>query len=159
MAERSLNEHLSHLLAQANRHLSRQLTAEGVSLDQWRLMKVLSESGGLPMGKLAEELALNLPTLTKLVDRMVQEALVYRVPDPNDRRKVRMGRPRRGHHRRVARQGGRRHRNRRPAAAIGLPGRCGQRHVRGHASPGETPARAARRLMARPAPSHPCGRA
>ena len=90
MAERSLNEHLSHLLAQANRHLSRQLTAEGVSLDQWRLMKVLSESGGLPMGKLAEELALNLPTLTKLVDRMVQEALVYRVPDPNDRRKVRM---------------------------------------------------------------------
>ncbi|GLR50615.1 MarR family transcriptional regulator [Shinella yambaruensis] len=90
MAERSLNEHLSHLLAQANRHLSRQLTAEGVSLDQWRLMKVLSESGGLPMGKLAEELALNLPTLTKLVDRMVQDALVYRVPDPADRRKVRM---------------------------------------------------------------------
>ncbi|MCR6502398.1 MarR family transcriptional regulator [Shinella sp. CPCC 101442] len=90
MAERSLNDHLSHLLAQANRHLSRQLTAEGVSLDQWRLMKVLSEAGGLPMGKLAEELALNLPTLTKLVDRMVQDALVYRVPDPADRRKVRM---------------------------------------------------------------------
>lgn len=90
MAERSLNDHLAHLLAQANRHLSRQLTAEGVSLDQWRLMKVLSEVGGLTMGKLAEELALNLPTLTKLVDRMVQEALVYRVPDPNDRRKVRM---------------------------------------------------------------------
>ncbi|OBZ94785.1 MarR family transcriptional regulator [Pararhizobium polonicum] len=90
MSERSLNDHLSHLLAQANRHLSRQLTAEGVSLDQWRLMKALSEAGGMTMGKLAEELALNHPTLTKLVDRMVQDALVYRVPDPNDRRKVRM---------------------------------------------------------------------
>lgn len=90
MAERSLNDHLSHLLAQANRHLSRQLTAEGISLDQWRLMKALSESGGMTMGKLADELALNHPTLTKLVDRMVQDALVYRVPDPNDRRKVRM---------------------------------------------------------------------
>jgi DNA-binding MarR family transcriptional regulator len=90
MPERTLNDHLSHLLAQANRHLSRQLTAEGVSLDQWRLMKTLSEAGGMTMGKLADELALNHPTVTKLVDRMVQDALVYRVPDPNDRRKVRM---------------------------------------------------------------------
>lgn len=90
MTERTLNEHLSHLLTQANRHLSRQLTAEGVSFDQWRLMKVLSEAGGLAMSKLAEQLALNLPTLTKLVDRMVIDALVYRVPDPNDRRKVRL---------------------------------------------------------------------
>ena len=90
MAEPTLNDHLSHLLSQANRHLSRQLTAEGVSLDQWRLMKALSQSGGMAMGKLADELVLNHPTLTKLVDRMVQDALVYRVPDATDRRKVRM---------------------------------------------------------------------
>lgn len=90
MSRKPLNEHLAHLLAQANRHINRQLNAEGVSLDQWRLMMALSESGGLTMGKLAEELAINHPTLTKLVDRMVEDALVYRVPDPNDRRKVRM---------------------------------------------------------------------
>lgn len=90
MADRTLNDHLAHLLTQANRHLNRQLSAEGVSIDQWRLMKVLSESGGLTMGKLAEELALNNPSVTKLVDRMMEDALVYRVPDPDDRRKVRM---------------------------------------------------------------------
>jgi DNA-binding MarR family transcriptional regulator len=90
MADHSLNDHLAHLLTQANRHLNRQLSAEGVSIDQWRLMKVLSESGGMTMGKLAEELALNNPSVTKLVDRMVEDALVYRVPDPDDRRKVRM---------------------------------------------------------------------
>jgi DNA-binding MarR family transcriptional regulator len=87
---RPLSEHLSHLLAQANRHISRQLNAEGVSFDQWRVMMALSEGGGSTMGKLAEELAINHPTLTKLIDRMVEEALVYRVPDPSDRRKVRM---------------------------------------------------------------------
>lgn len=90
MQRRPLSDHLSHLLAQANRHISRQLNAEGVSLDQWRLMMALSEGGGSTMGKLAEELAINHPTLTKLVDRMVEEALAYRVPDPSDRRKVRM---------------------------------------------------------------------
>ncbi len=90
MQRRPLNEHLSHLLAQANRHISRQFSAEGVSFDQWRLMMALSEEGGSTMGKLADELAINHPTLTKLVDRMVEEALVYRVPDPEDRRKVRM---------------------------------------------------------------------
>jgi MarR family transcriptional regulator, organic hydroperoxide resistance regulator len=90
MTDRTLNDHLSHLLTQANRHLNRQLSAEGVSIDQWRLMKVLSASGGLTMGKLAEELALNNPSVTKLVDRMMEDALVYRVPDPDDRRKVRM---------------------------------------------------------------------
>jgi hypothetical protein len=29
-------------------------------------------------------------TLTKIIDRMVSEALVYRIPDPEDRRKVRL---------------------------------------------------------------------
>ena len=33
---------------------------------------------------------LNHPTLTKMIDRMVSDTLVYRVQDPNDRRKVLM---------------------------------------------------------------------
>jgi len=33
---------------------------------------------------------LNHPTLTKMIDRMVSDALVYRVQDPTDRRKVLM---------------------------------------------------------------------
>jgi len=90
MSNNSLNDHLSHLLSQANKHLSRQLNADGVSLDQWRVMKLLSDDGGQPMGHLADALALGLPTVSKLVDRMVNEALLYRVPDPDDRRRVRI---------------------------------------------------------------------
>ena len=33
---------------------------------------------------------LNHPTLTKMIDRMVSDSLVYRLHDPDDRRKVLM---------------------------------------------------------------------
>jgi DNA-binding MarR family transcriptional regulator len=42
----------------------------------------------MAMGAIAEELTLNGPTATKLIDRMVQDALVYHAPDPVDRRRV-----------------------------------------------------------------------
>ena len=42
------------------------------------------------MGELADAVLLNHPTLTKMIDRMVSDTLVYRVQDPNDRRKVLM---------------------------------------------------------------------
>jgi len=74
----------------ANRYVARQMSAEGVSYDQWRVLKALSDDTGLTMGKLAGALGLNLPTVTKLVDRMVSKALLYRVLDPDDRRKVRI---------------------------------------------------------------------
>ncbi len=90
MSDPLLSEHLSHLLTMANRYVTRQMSAEGVSFDQWRVLKALSDDPGLTMSRLAEALGLNLPTVTKLVDRMVGEALLYRVLDPDDRRKVRM---------------------------------------------------------------------
>ncbi len=90
MADRPINEYLAHLVAQASRQLSRQLTEEGVPLDQWRILKILFDTNGLSMRETADLLAMNTPTLTKIVDRMVEEALVYRIPDPNDRRKVRI---------------------------------------------------------------------
>lgn len=90
MAKKPLNAYLAHLLTQANRQVSRQLSASGVPVDQWRLLVALDENSGATMGELAEGLALNHPTLTKIVDRMVDEALMYRLPDPHDRRKVRM---------------------------------------------------------------------
>jgi DNA-binding MarR family transcriptional regulator len=70
--------------------LSRQLTEEGVPLDQWRILKILIDTNGLSMREIADLLAMNTWTLTKIIDRMVSEALVYRIPDPEDRRKVRL---------------------------------------------------------------------
>ncbi len=52
--------------------------------------KVLSDGNGHSMGELADAVLLNHPTLTKMIDRMVSDALVYRVQDPKDRRKVLM---------------------------------------------------------------------
>lgn len=88
MFQRPLNDHLSHLLSQANRKMARRLAAEGIPVDQWRVLKALSERQGMTMGAIAEELTLNAPTATKLIDRMVQDALVYRAPDPADRRRI-----------------------------------------------------------------------
>jgi DNA-binding MarR family transcriptional regulator len=42
------------------------------------------------MRELSEELTQNFPTLTKIINKMVAEALVYRLPDEQDRRKVRL---------------------------------------------------------------------
>ncbi|GGC83046.1 MarR family winged helix-turn-helix transcriptional regulator [Chelatococcus reniformis] len=87
-----ITEHLTYLLAQANREINRQLDArlksEGVQVEQWRILKVLSDGSGRSMGELAEAVLLNHPTLTKTIDRMVANSLVYRIPDPQDRRKV-----------------------------------------------------------------------
>jgi DNA-binding MarR family transcriptional regulator len=89
-----ITEHLAYLLAQASREINRQLEArlrqEGVPVEQWRILKVLSDGAGHSMGELAEAVLLNHPTLTKMIDRMVSDALVYRVHDPDDRRKVLM---------------------------------------------------------------------
>jgi DNA-binding MarR family transcriptional regulator len=89
-----LTEHLAYLLAQANREINRQLESrlakEGVPVEQWRILKVLFDGNGRSMGELAEAVLLNHPTLTKIIDRMVSDALVYRVQDPKDRRKVLM---------------------------------------------------------------------
>ena len=89
-----ITEHLAYLLAQANREINRQLEArlakEGVPVEQWRILKVLSDGNGRSMGELADAVLLNHPTLTKIVDRMVSDGLVYRVQDPHDRRKVLM---------------------------------------------------------------------
>ena len=80
-----ITEHLAYLLAQANREINRQLelrlSKEGVPVEQWRILKVLSDGNGRSMGELAEAALLNHPTLTKTIDRMVADSLVYRISD------------------------------------------------------------------------------
>jgi len=89
---RPINDYLVYLLAQADRQVSRKLDvefrAEGVPVEQWRILKLLAESNGRSMGDLAEAALFNHPTLTKIIDRMASSALVYRRADPADRRKV-----------------------------------------------------------------------
>jgi DNA-binding MarR family transcriptional regulator len=80
------------LLNQASRLLGQQLSQRlkptGLSVDKAKILALLIDGNGMSMGELADILVVNNPTLTKMVDRMVTDKLVFREPDSNDRRKV-----------------------------------------------------------------------
>ncbi len=80
------------ILEQAQRRVSRDLdrvlSQVGASAEQWRVLDRLSDEKGLPMGELAQQLSMNPPTMTKLIDRMVGAGLVQRIVDDEDSRRV-----------------------------------------------------------------------
>lgn len=65
------------------------LSAEGLSLDEWLVIDALT-SAPQTMTDLADYLCITGPTLTRVIDRLVSKALVYREVEPGDRRKVRV---------------------------------------------------------------------
>jgi DNA-binding MarR family transcriptional regulator len=92
MTGAGLRAHLSYLLSEAERQVNRRLAAglstEGVSVEQWRILRALSDGHGHSMTDLAGAVLMPHPTLTKAVDRLVDDALVYRRQDVADRRRV-----------------------------------------------------------------------
>jgi MarR family transcriptional regulator, organic hydroperoxide resistance regulator len=84
---------LMHLLTRAERLLARRLTpilsAAGHTLDGWRVLSLLSDGGGHHMTEIAEHAFLPPATLTKLLDHLVDDNLVYRRVDDLDRRRIR----------------------------------------------------------------------
>ncbi|MEO7335550.1 MAG: MarR family transcriptional regulator [Caldimonas sp.] len=84
--------HLGLLLERAGRavagRLSESIGMEGITPDHWRVLRHLADEKGHTMGGIAEQLRMNPPTLTKLVDRMVGKSLVQRAADPEDSRRV-----------------------------------------------------------------------
>ncbi|MGW2716566.1 MarR family winged helix-turn-helix transcriptional regulator [Streptomyces sp. NPDC001492] len=83
---------LAHLLSHAERRLVQRLAGvlaqEGCSVEEWRVLTAVADGQGHPMTEIAEHVLMPAPSLTKLVDRMVAGNLVYRRPDPDDRRRV-----------------------------------------------------------------------
>jgi len=90
LGKRIIDNHLASLMARTGRKVNNRLTAKlrtvGLSLDAWLVLNMLVTEGGRSMGEIAEALVLNLPTATKLIDRMVNDNLVYRKPHHDDRR-------------------------------------------------------------------------
>ena len=80
-------------LLRAARSLTAQLEAElqqsGLGIDHWLAMDALAASAGLTMAELQALTLTAGPTLTRVVDRLVTQALAYREVDQFDRRKVR----------------------------------------------------------------------
>lgn len=87
-AEPSLQSLLSDASRRATADLQRVLHAKGVPVEAWRVLEVLADKEGRSMSALAEAVRMKLPSLSKLVDRMVASALVQRAPDQRDQRRV-----------------------------------------------------------------------
>lgn len=80
------------LLSSAERLMTRRLAAalesEGCSVEEWRVLSLLSDGRGHTMSDVAEYALMPAPSLTKLVDRLVSQAQAYRRKDPGDGRRV-----------------------------------------------------------------------
>jgi DNA-binding MarR family transcriptional regulator len=87
-----VSDDLVELLTVTQRRVARGvatvLAEDGATLDCYRLLRALAGPSGRSMGELVAALHLPAPTLTRLVDCAVDAALAYRLPDPDDGRKV-----------------------------------------------------------------------
>jgi DNA-binding MarR family transcriptional regulator len=90
--ETKLRSYLAYLLSEAqhtvNRGLADALAAQGMSVERWRILRALDDGHGHSMSDLAEAVLMPHPTLTKAIDRLIDDALVYRRQDEADRRRV-----------------------------------------------------------------------
>lgn len=85
-------QELLYLLTRAERLAVRQVQSVldefDCSVEAWRVLDLLSDGQGHHMTSLADHAFLPAPSLTKLVDQLVDRNLVYRRVDPTDRRRV-----------------------------------------------------------------------
>ena len=63
------------------------LADTGITEQQWRILRVLSEHGAQDATHLSERTCLLLPSLTRIIQTMVAKGLVTRTPDASDRRR------------------------------------------------------------------------
>ena len=83
---------LHSLLNQASRRMTSELrrvvSAEGLPVEFWRVLEALADERGRSMSELAEQIGMQMPATCKVVDRMVEAALIQRSADPADQRRV-----------------------------------------------------------------------
>ena len=87
-----LDDYLPYLLNRAGARLAASFGEEvrplGATLQTWRVLAALRERDGRRMGDLSETTAIEVSTLTRLVDGMERRRLVRRRRDPADARVV-----------------------------------------------------------------------
>lgn len=63
------------------------LSDVGITEQQWRVLRVLEEEGPMEPTRISDQACLLLPSLTRILQRLEENALILREPDPSDRRK------------------------------------------------------------------------
>ena len=61
--------------------------AAGMTLEQWRVVRALAESGGLDAREIAERCAILPPSLSRILPALETKGLLTRSRDPNDGRR------------------------------------------------------------------------
>ncbi|GAA4227073.1 MarR family winged helix-turn-helix transcriptional regulator [Actinomadura meridiana] len=88
--ERALSR-VAHMLTRFRQH-DRTVVAAGVPVDRAAvpLLRVLAEEGPMRPGEMAARLAVEAPHVTRQLQRLEAAGYVERVPDPDDRRCLRV---------------------------------------------------------------------
>jgi MarR family transcriptional regulator for hemolysin len=81
---------ISDLARLLKTYVDQQARRYGMTRAQWQVLSRLERCEGLKQSELAEMLDLQPITLTRLVDRLCDNRLIERRPDPNDRRAKRL---------------------------------------------------------------------
>lgn len=88
------DEYLASLLARASAAVSAEfnedVTRTGLPVLHWRVLATLYDADQMPMSKIAELTLIPLPTLTRLIRRLVLSGCVRTEKDPQDRRTTRV---------------------------------------------------------------------
>lgn len=87
---------LRHVAAELDRRAESVVREFGLTVDQWRMLEMLSTRDAPTMSRLATVLGLTGATTTRIADRLTTQALAYRDADSGDRRRVVLRASRRG---------------------------------------------------------------
>ncbi|WP_197382134.1 MarR family winged helix-turn-helix transcriptional regulator [Mycolicibacterium mengxianglii] len=87
---------LARLTQHAESAIARVLADSKLKLEDWRVLDELAARRTVPMTDLAQATLITGPTLTRTVDRLVSQGLMYRTADVQDRRRVLVGLTARG---------------------------------------------------------------
>jgi DNA-binding MarR family transcriptional regulator len=80
-----LLKHAEHAVRQRMQPV---LDEQDLTLDHWRIMSVLLVQPGLTMTTIADAAVVPAATLTRLVDRLAEQAIIVRRIDPADKRRA-----------------------------------------------------------------------
>ena len=85
---KSLEANLSHFRPVLNKY--------NLTIQQWRVIRVLIEENGLDSNELAERTLILRPSMTGVIDRMTRDGLVERKKAKDDGRKIKVWLTRKG---------------------------------------------------------------
>ncbi|TCS62543.1 MarR family winged helix-turn-helix transcriptional regulator [Varunaivibrio sulfuroxidans] len=88
--ERSLGFMINDVARLMRRNFNRRVQKLGLSQSQWKALSHLARNEGASQAFLADVMEVQPITLARLIDRMVAAGWVERVPNPSDRRAVRL---------------------------------------------------------------------